>query len=198
MPCALSKSWLLAGHEFDFRWPRRRSRPDRATDRSPITNCQLNNTRTWAHGHLLTVVGALRLGRSVSPQPVSVVSAAERKQYIALSCLRICINWLTFIGDLSQCGWLAHVRLHRTIAFSRNILDLLSKKQRVKEKVFVHLLAIQMHKLHVHRVNGSENVGASLDDAFASFGHCDGCAGREEDWLISTAQWQIADKVALD
>lgn len=61
----------------------------------------------------------------------------------------------------------------------------------------IYSLFVNVHHLHVHRVNRSEDVGRTLDDALARFRHGDRGAGRYEDGLVTAAQRQIGQIVAL-
>lgn len=54
-----------------------------------------------------------------------------------------------------------------------------------------------MNELHVHRVDGCENICSSLYHTLAGLGHGDGCACGEEDGLVAAAQWKVGEIMAL-
>jgi hypothetical protein len=58
-----------------------------------------------------------------------------------------------------------------------------------RQETFVlrHLLFIYMNELHVHRVDGCENICCALHNTFPCLGHCDRCACCQENGLIATA-----------
>lgn len=55
-----------------------------------------------------------------------------------------------------------------------------------------------MDELHVHGMDGGEDIGSTLDDTLPSLGHGDGSAGGEEHRLVATTQWQERQVVSLD
>lgn len=64
--------------------------------------------------------------------------------------------------------------------------------------LILYSLFVYVNELHVHGVDGGEDVGGTLDDALPGLGHGDGRAGREEHWLVATTQWQERQVVSLD
>ena len=54
-----------------------------------------------------------------------------------------------------------------------------------------------MEKLHVHGVNGSEDIGWSLDDTLPGLGHGYGGASGQEDGFIPRAEGKETHKVSL-
>lgn len=54
-----------------------------------------------------------------------------------------------------------------------------------------------MNELHVHRVDGRENICSSLYHTFPGLRHGDGCACGEEDGLVAAAEWKVGEIMAL-
>lgn len=61
-----------------------------------------------------------------------------------------------------------------------------------------HSLLVYVEELHVHSVDGGEDVGGTLDDTLAGLGHGHRCARRQEHGLVPTAQRQKRQVVPLD
>ncbi len=212
------------GHEFDFRFTSgcaslsdhvrhtERPSPDQATDRSPITDCQLS-TDTWSErqsGERYSLLPwawseVYHHGRHWLPQP---------PPSICINSSRLSVTWQVVA---SICPPLLHDLLQLSLSvctagFFSNLLQQLTETEREvlwwrlwwgalkegKKKSGADLLGVQVYKLHVHWVNRREDIGAALDDALSRLRHGHRCAGSQKDGLISTAQWQVTDKVALD
>ena len=60
-----------------------------------------------------------------------------------------------------------------------------------------NLPGIDGSEFHVHIVDGGEDVGGALDDAFASFGHRHRRAAGDQHRLVAAAQRQIRHEVPL-
>ena len=58
------------------------------------------------------------------------------------------------------------------------------------------LLVINADKLHIHRVDGSEDVGRPLRHAFSRLRHGNRCAGGHEYGLVSTAEREVGEVVS--
>lgn len=54
-----------------------------------------------------------------------------------------------------------------------------------------------MNELHVHRVDGREDIRGSLHHTLARLGHGDGSACGEEDGLVAAAEWKVGEIMAL-
>lgn len=62
----------------------------------------------------------------------------------------------------------------------------------------MYSLSIQVDKLHVHRMDRGEDIGAALYHTLSCFRHCHWGARGQENGFISATQRQIADKVSFD
>lgn len=51
----------------------------------------------------------------------------------------------------------------------------------------LYSLLVYVDELHVHSMDGGEDIGSTLDDTLPSFGHGDRSAGGEEHRLVATA-----------
>jgi len=60
-----------------------------------------------------------------------------------------------------------------------------------------HLLFVDAGELHVHVVDGSEDVGGTLNDALTRLGHGHRRARGDQHRLVARAQRQVRHEVAL-
>lgn len=54
-------------------------------------------------------------------------------------------------------------------------------------KNVLYSLLVYVDELHVHGMDGGEDIGSTLDDTLPSLGHGDRSAGGEEHRLVATA-----------